>query len=81
MAHDAIECCSLARRLALQLADGLRNDAGAGADEVDHIRADITAGMNGAVEKRTAATYGCFGRLNCALGFVLGGTAQTHAAC
>ncbi|CAM9230442.1 unnamed protein product, partial [Ectocarpus sp. 13 AM-2016] len=47
MGHDAIECCSLARRLALQLADGLRNDAGAGANEVDHIDADITAGMNG----------------------------------
>ncbi|CAN0057944.1 unnamed protein product, partial [Ectocarpus sp. 6 AP-2014] len=47
MAHDAIECCSLARRLALQLAGGLRNDANAGANEVDHIRADITAGMNG----------------------------------
>ncbi|CAN0101330.1 unnamed protein product, partial [Ectocarpus fasciculatus] len=27
MAPDAVECCSLARRLALELADGLRNDA------------------------------------------------------
>ncbi|CAM9895588.1 unnamed protein product, partial [Ectocarpus fasciculatus] len=27
LAPDAVECCSLARRLALELSDGLRNDA------------------------------------------------------
>ncbi|CAM9661659.1 unnamed protein product, partial [Ectocarpus fasciculatus] len=37
MADDAMECCSFARRLALQLAEGLKDDTGAGADEADQI--------------------------------------------
>ncbi|CAN0209967.1 unnamed protein product, partial [Ectocarpus fasciculatus] len=47
LAPDAVECCSLARRLALQLADGLRNDASATIDVTDQVRADITADMKG----------------------------------
>ncbi|CAM9513646.1 unnamed protein product [Ectocarpus sp. 12 AP-2014] len=47
MAPDAVECCSLARRLALQLTDGLRNDAGATADATDKVRVSITADMYG----------------------------------
>ncbi|CAM9596837.1 unnamed protein product [Ectocarpus fasciculatus] len=47
LAPDAVECCSLANRLALQLTDGLRNDASATADDTDQVRVDITAGMKG----------------------------------
>ncbi|CAN0455602.1 unnamed protein product [Ectocarpus sp. 12 AP-2014] len=47
MAPDAMECCSLARRLALELADGLQNDASAMADDIDQVRVDTTACMNG----------------------------------
>ncbi|CAN0483579.1 unnamed protein product, partial [Ectocarpus sp. 12 AP-2014] len=45
MAADAVECCSLARRLALQLADGLRDDTGMMDDEAGRVH--TTAGMNG----------------------------------
>ncbi|CAM9255072.1 unnamed protein product [Ectocarpus sp. 13 AM-2016] len=45
MAPDTVECCTLARSLALQLADGLRNDAGATADDADEVRVLTTAGM------------------------------------
>ncbi|CAN0313583.1 unnamed protein product, partial [Ectocarpus fasciculatus] len=45
LAPDAVECCSLARRLALQLTDGLRNDASATTDVTDQVRVDTTAGM------------------------------------
>ncbi|CAM9967402.1 unnamed protein product [Ectocarpus fasciculatus] len=47
MAPDAVECCSLARRLALQLTDRLRNDATATADETDQVCVDTTAGAKG----------------------------------
>ncbi|CAM9851490.1 unnamed protein product, partial [Ectocarpus sp. 8 AP-2014] len=47
MAPDTVECCFLARRLALQLTDGLRNDAGATANDTDQVRVHTTAGMNG----------------------------------
>ncbi|CAM9613159.1 unnamed protein product [Ectocarpus fasciculatus] len=47
VAPDAVECCSLARRLALQLTDGLRNDAIATADDTNQVRVDTTAGMKG----------------------------------
>ncbi|CAM9482847.1 unnamed protein product [Ectocarpus sp. 12 AP-2014] len=47
MAPDAVECCSLARRLALQLSDGLRNDAGATANGTNQVRVHTTAGMKG----------------------------------
>ncbi|CAM9228091.1 unnamed protein product, partial [Ectocarpus sp. 8 AP-2014] len=47
MAADVVECCSLARRLALQLTDSLRNDASTTADNADEVRVDTTAGMNG----------------------------------
>ncbi|CAM9150683.1 unnamed protein product [Ectocarpus sp. 8 AP-2014] len=47
MAPDAMECCFLARRLALQLTEGLKDDAGAGADEADHVHVHTTAGMSG----------------------------------
>ncbi|CAN0269767.1 unnamed protein product [Ectocarpus sp. 12 AP-2014] len=45
LAADAVECCSLARRLALQLADGLRDDTGMMDDEAGRVH--TTAGMNG----------------------------------
>ncbi|CAM9178057.1 unnamed protein product [Ectocarpus sp. 8 AP-2014] len=47
MAPDAMECCSLARKLALQLTDGLEDDNGAGADEADQVSEHVTACMNG----------------------------------
>ncbi|CAM9483769.1 unnamed protein product [Ectocarpus sp. 12 AP-2014] len=47
MAPDAVECCSLARRLALQLTDRLRHDASTRADHADDARTSTTAGMNG----------------------------------
>ncbi|CAN0517757.1 unnamed protein product, partial [Ectocarpus sp. 12 AP-2014] len=47
MAPDAMECCSLARKLALRLTDGLKDDNGAGADEADQISEHVTACMNG----------------------------------
>ncbi|CAM9346554.1 unnamed protein product [Ectocarpus sp. 12 AP-2014] len=47
MAPDAVECCSLARGLALELADGLRNDASATTDDTGHVRVDTAAGMKG----------------------------------
>ncbi|CAM9220590.1 unnamed protein product [Ectocarpus sp. 13 AM-2016] len=47
MAPDTVECCTLARSLALHLADGLRNDAGATADDADEVRVLTTAGMIG----------------------------------
>ncbi|CAN0057297.1 unnamed protein product [Ectocarpus sp. 6 AP-2014] len=50
MAPDAVECCSLARRLALQITDVLRNDAGATADNADEVRVDTTAGVNGGAD-------------------------------
>ncbi|CAN0559730.1 unnamed protein product, partial [Ectocarpus sp. 12 AP-2014] len=47
MAPDAMECCSLARKLALRLTDGLKDDNGAGADEADQVSEHVTACMNG----------------------------------
>ncbi|CAB1113543.1 unnamed protein product [Ectocarpus sp. CCAP 1310/34] len=47
MAADTMECCSLARRLALQLTDGLKDDTGMMDDEADQVYTHITAGMNG----------------------------------
>ncbi|CAM9603560.1 unnamed protein product, partial [Ectocarpus sp. 13 AM-2016] len=47
MAPDAMECCSLARKLALRLTDGLKDDNGAGANEADQISEYVTACMNG----------------------------------
>ncbi|CAM9762173.1 unnamed protein product, partial [Ectocarpus sp. 13 AM-2016] len=46
-APDAVECCSLARRLALQLTDSLRHDTSTTADDVGEVCASTTAGMNG----------------------------------
>lgn len=51
MAPDAMECCSLARKLALQLTDGLKDDTGAEADEADQVSEHVTACMNGASKK------------------------------
>ncbi|CAM9763066.1 unnamed protein product [Ectocarpus sp. 13 AM-2016] len=48
MAPDAVECCSLARRLALQLTDSLRHDTSTTADDAGEVRASTTAVMNGA---------------------------------
>ncbi|CAN0251301.1 unnamed protein product, partial [Ectocarpus fasciculatus] len=45
LAPDAMECCSLARRLALKLADGLQNDASATDGDADHVHVHTTAGM------------------------------------
>ncbi|CAN0047567.1 unnamed protein product [Ectocarpus sp. 12 AP-2014] len=47
MAPDAVECCPLARRLALRLADGLRNDAKTTDNEAGQFRVHTTAGTNG----------------------------------
>ncbi|CAN0058079.1 unnamed protein product [Ectocarpus sp. 6 AP-2014] len=47
MAPDTVECCSLARRLALQLTDGLRNNASATDDDNNQVWVNTTAGMNG----------------------------------
>ncbi|CAM9662503.1 unnamed protein product, partial [Ectocarpus sp. 12 AP-2014] len=46
MAPDAVECCSLARRLALQLTDSLRHDTSTTADDAGEVRASTTAVMN-----------------------------------
>ncbi|CAM9160171.1 unnamed protein product, partial [Ectocarpus fasciculatus] len=55
LAPDAMECCSLARRLALELADGLRSDSSATADDTDQVRVDTTAGMKGGSGSRQGA--------------------------
>ncbi|CAM9751697.1 unnamed protein product [Ectocarpus sp. 4 AP-2014] len=47
MAADTTECCSLARRLALQLTDGLKNDTGVMDDEADQVFTHTAVGMNG----------------------------------
>ncbi|CAN0439634.1 unnamed protein product, partial [Ectocarpus sp. 12 AP-2014] len=47
LAADAVECCSLARRLALQLSDSLRHDGSTRADDAGEVRAGTTVGMNG----------------------------------
>ncbi|CAM9449685.1 unnamed protein product [Ectocarpus sp. 8 AP-2014] len=47
MAPDTVECCSLARMLALRLTDGLRNEASDTPDDADEVDAHTTAGMNG----------------------------------
>ncbi|CAN0384868.1 unnamed protein product, partial [Ectocarpus sp. 12 AP-2014] len=48
MAADTMECCSLARRLALQLTDGLKDDTGMMMDdEADQVCTHTTAGTNG----------------------------------
>ncbi|CAN0346565.1 unnamed protein product, partial [Ectocarpus fasciculatus] len=47
MAPDTVEFCSLARKLALQLTDGLQDSTGATADDVDHVHLHTTAGMKG----------------------------------
>ncbi|CAN0186483.1 unnamed protein product, partial [Ectocarpus sp. 12 AP-2014] len=48
MAADTMECCSLARKLALQLTDGLKDDNGMMMDdEADQVCTHTTAGTNG----------------------------------
>ncbi|CBJ28474.1 Hypothetical leucine rich repeat protein [Ectocarpus siliculosus] len=47
MAPDTVECCSLARRLALQLTDGLRNNASATDDDNNQVWVNTTAGGSG----------------------------------
>ncbi|CAM9186598.1 unnamed protein product [Ectocarpus sp. 8 AP-2014] len=47
MAPDAVECCCLARSLALQLTDGLKQDTSAVADEADQVNLNTTTGMSG----------------------------------
>ncbi|CAN0057169.1 unnamed protein product [Ectocarpus sp. 6 AP-2014] len=47
MAADTMECCSFARRLALQLTDGLKDDTSMMDDEADQACTHTTAGMNG----------------------------------
>ncbi|CAM9745438.1 unnamed protein product, partial [Ectocarpus fasciculatus] len=47
MAPDTMEFCSLARKLALQLTDGLEDSTGATADDVDQVHLYTTAGMKG----------------------------------
>ncbi|CAM9440635.1 unnamed protein product, partial [Ectocarpus sp. 12 AP-2014] len=48
MASDATECCALARRLALLLTDGLKDDTSAAPDDAGELRVHTTADMNGA---------------------------------
>lgn len=56
MAPDAVECCCLARSLALQLADGLKQDTSAVADEADQVNMYATAGMSGEPGKRNTTS-------------------------
>ncbi|CAN0574595.1 unnamed protein product, partial [Ectocarpus sp. 12 AP-2014] len=42
-----MECCFLARRVALQLTDSLKEDTGMMDDEADQVRVHTTASMNG----------------------------------
>lgn len=48
MAPDAMECCSLARKFALELTDSLKGDTQMMDDEADQVRVHTTATMNGA---------------------------------
>ncbi|CAM9609772.1 unnamed protein product [Ectocarpus fasciculatus] len=47
LAPDAMECCSLARRLALELTDDLRTDASATDGDAEEGHVHTTAGMKG----------------------------------
>ncbi|CAN0327799.1 unnamed protein product, partial [Ectocarpus fasciculatus] len=47
MAPDTMEFCSLARKLALRLTDGLEDSTGATADDVDQVHLHTMAGMKG----------------------------------
>lgn len=58
MAADTMECCSLARRLALQLTDGLKDDTGMMDDGADQVCTHTTAGMNGAAYTRAVSDGG-----------------------
>ena len=51
MAPDTMEFCSLARKLALQLTDGLEDSTDATADDVDQVHLHTTAGTKGASER------------------------------
>ncbi|CAN0109717.1 unnamed protein product, partial [Laminaria digitata] len=46
LAPDVAECCSLARKLGLQLTDGLPNDVAAVPDEVEEARVQAAAGVD-----------------------------------
>lgn len=47
LAPDAVECCSLARKLGLRLTDGLTDDAISMIDEAEEVGVQATAGVGG----------------------------------
>lgn len=58
LAPDAVECCSLARKLGLRLTDGLPGDAISMIDEAEEVGAQATAGVGGGAGEDDILSFG-----------------------